>query len=69
LVRSLGWHGKAVARLRYVWERNSVDNWQNDPMQTYMFSLIPTAGYMAWMAWNNPNYNVHMLGGSIAFSW
>ena len=70
-VRSMGWNGKVHARLRYVWERNSVQNWQNDPMQTYMFSAIPNgiAGYMIWMAWDNPNYNVHLLGGSIAFSW
>jgi len=70
-VRQMGWRGKVAARLRYVWERNSVLNWQTDVMQTYMFSAIPNnfAGYMAWMAWNNPNYNVHLLGGSLAFTW
>jgi hypothetical protein len=26
-------------------------------------------GYMTWMAWDNPNYNVHILGGSLTFAW
>jgi hypothetical protein len=69
LVRRMGWNGKVMARLRYAWERNSVDNWQNDLMQTYMYSVTNVAGYMTWLAWDNPNYSVHRLGGSIAFAW
>jgi hypothetical protein len=26
-------------------------------------------GYMTWMAWDNPNYNVHIQGGSLTFAW
>ncbi|HZM46436.1 MAG TPA: MtrB/PioB family outer membrane beta-barrel protein [Burkholderiales bacterium] len=69
LVRRLGWNGKVFARVRYVWERNSVENWQNDLMQTYMYSAVPFTSYMTWLAWDNPNYNVHMLGGSLGFAW
>ena len=69
LVRRIGWRGKVFARLRYVWEHNSVQNWQNDVMQTYIFSVTNSAGYMTWMAWDNPNYNVHRIGASIAFAW
>ena len=69
LVRRMGWEGKVFARMRYVWERNSVENWQNDVMQSYMYSAIPFSGYMTWMAWDNPNYNVHRIGGAIAFAW
>ena len=68
-VCKMGWSGKVSARLRYLYERNGVQNWQNDFMQTYMFSTIPNSGYMTWMPWNNPNYNVHLLGGSLAFTW
>jgi MtrB/PioB family decaheme-associated outer membrane protein len=69
-VRRMGWTGKVYARVRYAWERNSVMNWQNDSMQTYMYSSAFTAvGYMTWLAWNNPNYNVHVLGGSLSFAW
>jgi MtrB/PioB family decaheme-associated outer membrane protein len=68
-VRSMGWNGKVSARLRYAWENNRVTNWQTDVMQTYMYSVTSAAGYMTWMAWNNPNYNVHRIGASLAFSW
>jgi hypothetical protein len=68
-VRRMGWEGRVIARLRYVWERNKVQNWQNDVMQTYMYAVTNVAGYMTWLAWDNPNYNVHRLGGSIAFTW
>jgi hypothetical protein len=26
-------------------------------------------GYMVWIPWDNPNYNVHMVAGSVAFKW
>ena len=69
LVRRLGWNGKVFARVRYVWERNSVENWQNDIMQTYMYSATSFSSYMTWLAWDNPNYNVHMIGASLGFAW
>ena len=68
-VRWMGWNGKVSARLRYAWENNRVQNWQTDVMQTYMYSITNAAGYMAWMAWNNPNYNVHRIGASLSFAW
>ena len=69
-VRQMGLSGKMIARVRYAWEHNRVQNWQTDVMQSYMYSPILTSvGYMTWMAWDNPNYNVHILGGSLAFAW
>jgi len=68
-VRSMGWTGKVIGRLRYGWENNSVQNWQTDVMQTYMYATTQSASYMAWMAYNNPNYNVHRIGASLAFTW
>jgi hypothetical protein len=68
-VRQMGWTGKVSARLRYAWESNRVTNWQTDIMQTYMYSIANTTGYMTWLAWNNPNYNVHRIGASLAFAW
>ncbi len=68
-VRRMGWTGKVSVRLRYTWERNQVTNWQTDVMQTYMYSITNVAGYMTWLAWNNPNYNVHRIGASFAYSW
>jgi hypothetical protein len=70
VVRRLGWRGKVSATLRYAWERNSVANWQNDMMQTYMYSPANrTVGYMTWMNYDNPNYNVQMIMGSLGFAW
>jgi MtrB/PioB family decaheme-associated outer membrane protein len=68
-VRSLGINAEAYAKLRYVWESNSVDNLDQDVMAAYMSPLLNNAGYMTWMAYDNPNYNVHLLGASIGLRW
>jgi MtrB/PioB family decaheme-associated outer membrane protein len=71
-LQQIGWKGDVIAKLRYAWERNSVDNWQNDSMQTYMYTAgAPGSsyGYWDWMAYDNPNYNVHMISASLTFKW
>jgi MtrB/PioB family decaheme-associated outer membrane protein len=68
-IRRLGWKGDVYAKLYYAWERNSVTNWQNDLMQTYMYAVSSSTGYMTWLAYNNPNYNVHRVAVSLAASW
>jgi len=71
-VTSLGFKGEVALKLRYAWERNSVTNWNNDTMQPYMYTAMmnqPQAAYVQWMAGNNPNYNVHLLGGTVSFAW
>ena len=71
-VTSLGLKGEVALKLRYAWERNSVTNWNNDTMQPYMYTALmnqPQAAYVQWTAGNNPNYNVHLLGGSVSFAW
>lgn len=32
----LSWTGDVFVRLRYVWERNKVDNWQQGLMSPYL---------------------------------
>jgi MtrB/PioB family decaheme-associated outer membrane protein len=71
-VTSLGLKGEVALKLRYAWERNNVTNWNNDTMQPYMYTAMmnqPQAAYVQWLAGNNPNYNVHILGGSVSFAW
>jgi hypothetical protein len=71
-VTSLGLKGEVALKLRYAWERNNVTNWNNDTMQPYMYTAMmnqPQAAYVQWMAGNNPNYNVHLVGGSVNFAW
>jgi hypothetical protein len=70
-VTSMGLKGEVAIKLRYAWERNSVTNWNNDTMQSYMY-LVQTQNnnaYFQALAGNNPNYNVHLLGGSVSFAW
>jgi MtrB/PioB family decaheme-associated outer membrane protein len=68
-VRAMGFNGEAFAKLRYVWERNSVNNFDQDIMQAYMNPLINNTGFMTWMAYNNPNYDVHLIGASLGLRW
>ena len=70
-MHSLGLKGNVSLRLRYAWERNSVTNWNTDYMQSYMFQTLNQAQtlYYQSLAANNPNYNVHMIGGSVAWAW
>ena len=68
-VRALGINAEAYAKLRYVWERNSVNNLDQDIMQPYMNALVSGTGFMTWMAFDNPNYNVHLLGASVGLRW
>jgi MtrB/PioB family decaheme-associated outer membrane protein len=71
LIHRLGWKGEVALRLRYAWERNSVTNWNNDLMQPYMYGVLnqPQVAYYQALAFNNPNYNVHIIGGAIAWAW
>jgi hypothetical protein len=62
-------------RLRYTWESNAVNNWQNDPLAPYTASMNPTSATGAgstqqlWMSYNNPNYNVQALAASLIVQW
>jgi MtrB/PioB family decaheme-associated outer membrane protein len=70
-VTSLGLKGEVALKLRYAWERNATTNWNTDTMQPYMY-FVQTQNQNAYyqaMAGNNPNYNVHLLGGSVSFAW
>jgi len=74
-VRQMGWTGDALIRGRYAWERNSVNDWQINDMQPYMFIPPFSSGAgagmqnMVWLAGNNPNYNVHLLGAALILRW
>jgi hypothetical protein len=65
-VTSMGWRGVVKAKLRYTWERNSVANWQNDSLAPFDPLVMTQAIYLGW---DNPNYNVHMITGSLAWAW
>ena len=75
-VHQMGWKGEAQIKLRYAWERNSVNDWQINSMQPYMFfPPLSNAGAvggtqtMLWLAGNNPNYNVQLLAAALVLKW
>jgi hypothetical protein len=65
LVARLGWKGEVKAKLHYAWERNSINDWQ-DALAPYD-PIVSTQAI--WLAYNNPNYNVHLLAASLAWQW
>jgi hypothetical protein len=75
-VHQMGWRGEAQIKVRYAWERNSVNDWQINNMQPYMFfPPLSNAGAvggtqtMLWLAGDNPNYNVHLLAAALVLKW
>ncbi len=70
-VTSLGLKGEVALKLRYAWERNSVTNWNNDMALPYMYFMTTQNQNFFYqsLAANNPNYNVHLLGGTVSFAW
>ena len=65
-VAALGWKGQVKAKLHYAWERTSVSNWADDSLAPY--TPLVSANEL-WLGFDNPNYNVHMLMASLAWSW
>ena len=66
VVAQAGLKGVVKAKLHYVWESNSVANWQNDSLAPFGNVGEPSLIYLAS---NNPNYNVHLLMASLAYTW
>ena len=66
-VQQMGFKGDVLFRLRYTWENNTVTNWQNDALAP--FTDISGMTNAIWMAYDNPNYNVHMLSASLIARW
>ncbi len=74
LVRQMGWKGQVLLKARYAWERNSVDDWQINNMQPYMFFPPPLTGVggtqtQVWLAGDNPNYDVQLLAAALVLKW
>ena len=68
-VRSMGWQGDVYAKVRYMWEKVDISNWQNDIVQPYMQLLNSSNKGYILMDWFNPNYNVQLVGVALAATW
>jgi MtrB/PioB family decaheme-associated outer membrane protein len=62
----MGWMGDLKAKLRYTWERNSVADWHNDLLAPFTPAVTANALFLGF---DNPNYNVQMIAGSLIASW
>ena len=67
-VSQLGGKGELKAKVHYVFEKNSVSNWANDPVAPYD-PLFASGTQAIFMALDNPNYTVHMLMASLEYKW
>ncbi|EJW12403.1 Outer membrane protein precursor [Rhodovulum sp. PH10] len=68
-IAKLGWSGDVTLKLRYLWERNQVADWQNDLASPYMYLIDASVARNIGMAAFNPNYDAQLVGGSVAFRW
>jgi len=69
LVAKLGWTGEVYLKARYIWERNSVENWQQDVMSPYLYLVDTTLARMIDMGATNPNYNAQYFQLSLNAKW
>lgn len=64
---------EAIFQLHYLYERNSVANWQGDGVAPYMYSTTNSSTTamkdMIFMAGDNPNYSAQALMASLVFKW
>jgi hypothetical protein len=65
--------GEAIVQLHYLYERNSVTNWQQGVVAPYMYSTLnsSTTAFrdQIYMAGDNPNYSAQAIMASLVLKW
>jgi MtrB/PioB family decaheme-associated outer membrane protein len=65
--------GEVYLQLHYLWEHNSVTNWQNDSTSAYLYSTLNSSTVafkdMIFLAGDNPNYNAQAISASLVVKW
>ncbi|WP_041802888.1 MtrB/PioB family decaheme-associated outer membrane protein [Rhodopseudomonas palustris] len=69
IVTQLGWTGEVYLKARYIWERSSVENWQQDLMSPYLYLVDQTLARLIDMGATNPNYNAQYFQLSLNAKW
>ena len=69
LVAKLGWVGEVYVKARYVWERNSVDNWQQEGMSPLLYLNDTAVARLIEMGGTNPNYDAQFVQLSLNAKW
>lgn len=69
LVAKLGWTGEVYVKARYVWERSTVDNWQQEAMSPYLYLADTGLARAIEMGTVNPNYDAQYFQVSLNAKW
>jgi hypothetical protein len=74
VVRQMGWHGEAFAKLRYIYERNKTENWAIDNLTPYVpaedqTTDLTSGGRSLFLAGINPNYDAQIVALTFGFKW
>ena len=69
IVSNLGFAGEVYLKARYVLERSSVDNWQQDMMSPYLYLVDRTVSRLIDMGTTNPNYTAQFVQLSLNAKW
>jgi MtrB/PioB family decaheme-associated outer membrane protein len=71
LTSRMGWKAESYVKLRYMWERNDLANWQIiDPQLGWVVnSTNTTMNRSVWMQWDKPNFNVHLVALAFGVKW
>ncbi|KIZ36317.1 MULTISPECIES: MtrB/PioB family decaheme-associated outer membrane protein [Rhodopseudomonas] len=69
IVTKLGWAGEVYVKLRYIWERNKVENWQQELMSPYLYVSDTSISRLIEMGATNPNYDAQFVQLSLNAKW
>uniref|UniRef100_Q07TE6 Putative outer membrane protein n=1 Tax=Rhodopseudomonas palustris (strain BisA53) TaxID=316055 RepID=Q07TE6_RHOP5 len=69
IVAKLGWASEVYLRARYVWERNSVENWQQEGMSPLLYLNDTAVARLIEMGGTNPNYDAQFVQLSLNAKW
>jgi MtrB/PioB family decaheme-associated outer membrane protein len=69
IVAKLGWTGEVYLKARYIWERSSVDNWQQEMMTPFLYLGDSGLARAIEMGSTNPNYDAQFIQLSLNAKW
>jgi MtrB/PioB family decaheme-associated outer membrane protein len=69
VVAKLGWTGEVYLKARYIWERSSVANWQQEMMTPFLYTGDSGLARAIEMGSTNPNYDAQYVQVSLNAKW
>jgi len=69
IVAKLGWTGEVYLKARYIWERSSVANWQQEMFTPFFYNNDSALVRAIEMGATNPNYDAQFVQLSLNAKW